>query len=69
MIVKARHAYERSLNVLYFLFYKSTLLGLQLFYFNWYCSYTGTTLFDSLFIFFYNFLFSIPNVIVIGLLD
>ena len=51
------------------MFYKSALLGMQLFYFNWYCAYTGTTLFDSLFVFSFSFLLAVPSLVVVGFLD
>ena len=59
----------RLQNITYFLFYKSFLLSIPLFLFNWYSSFTGTTIHNSMFLFLYQFLFSSVNILFYGLYD
>ena len=42
---------------------------MTLFYFNWFCSFTATSMHDSMLIFLSNFLFEVPNLLVYGLSD
>lgn len=44
-------------NFVYFLFYKSFLLGWTVFLYNWFCSFTGTAVYSSIMVFLYSFLF------------
>lgn len=44
-------------NFVYFLFYKSFLLGWTVFLYNWFCSFTGTPVYSSIMVFLYSFLF------------
>ena len=47
-----------------YMFFKSYLLGLPLFFFSWYCSFTGTPVIPSLLVLFYAFLFTFFPIIV-----
>mmetsp|Transcript_42776 Transcript_42776/g.49579 ORF Transcript_42776/g.49579 Transcript_42776/m.49579 type:complete len:2326 (+) Transcript_42776:18-6995(+) len=53
----------------HFMFYKTYLLALPLFFFNWYCSFTGTAMFESMMIFLYPFLFTYCLLIVYNLVS
>ena len=46
-------------SMIYHLYYRSILFILPQFYFNWYASNTGTSIFGSLIIFLFNFLFTL----------
>jgi len=45
-------------NFVYILFYKSFLIGWTSFLYNWFCSFTGTSIFNSMIVFLYSFFFS-----------
>ena len=53
--VSFTHQIDHSI---YYLFYKSVALTLPLFYYNWFCSMTGTSVYDSVVLFLFNFLFT-----------
>ena len=66
MLVDGRNFSSKIQQTVTFLFYKSYLLALPLFYFNWYCSFTGTPQFESMMVFLYPFLFTFLPVAVFG---
>lgn len=66
MLVDGRNFSNKMQQIVTFMFYKSYLIALPLFYFNWYSSFTGTALFESMMIFLYPFLFTFLPVIVFG---
>jgi phospholipid-translocating ATPase len=42
---------------------------MTLFYFNWFCLFTATSMHDSMTIFLTNFFFLVPNALILGLVD
>ena len=44
-------------------------MGIPIFLFNWYSSFTGTAIHDSMFIFLYQFLFITINILFLGIYD
>jgi phospholipid-translocating ATPase len=42
---------------------------MTLFYFNWFCVFTATSMHDSMTIFLTNFFFMVPNCLILGLAD
>ena len=44
---------------IYYLFYKSVALTMPLFYYNWFSSMTGTSIYDSVLLFLFNFIFTL----------
>jgi len=52
-----------------YLFYCAGFLGMTLFFYNWFCQFTATSLHDSMTVFLYIFLYTTPNALVIGLAD
>ena len=66
LLVHGRNYSIKLQQCVSFMFYKSYLFGLPLFLFNWFCSFTGSAQFDSIFVFLYPFLFTFIPVIVFG---
>ena len=56
-------------NLVYFLFYKSFLIGWTLFLYNWFCSFTATSIYSSIMVFLYSFLFFSFTLILYVLFD
>ena len=56
-------------NFVYLLFYKSFLIGWTLFLYNWFCSFTGTSIFSSVVIFLYSFFFLAFTLVIFALFD
>lgn len=56
-------------NFLYLLFYKSFLIGWTLFLYNWFCSFTGTSLFSAIIVFLYSFFFHSFTLVIYVLFD
>ena len=69
MIYYGRIKTDRQENIIYFFFYMSYLLALNIFFFNWYTKFVASSLFTGLEVFLYNCIFSIPNIIVYGVFD
>ena len=69
MLMEGKSFFERLDNVVLFLFYKEYLLAFPLFFFNWYSSFTGTKIFESIFVFLYQFIFSSLTIVIYGALD
>jgi hypothetical protein len=67
MLFLGKPTSEKLDSLLHFLFYKSFMLGIPLFLFNWYSSFTGTTIHDSMFLFLYQFFFSSASIFMYGL--
>ena len=53
-------------STIYHLYYRSIIFILPQFYFNWYASNTGTSIYSSLLIFLYNFLFTLLPVLTLS---
>lgn len=51
------------------MFYKCIIFGLPLFYFNWYSAFTGTSMFESLWVFLFNFLFNMVTITLYGVFE
>lgn len=66
LLVDGRNFSNKMTQCVTFLFYKSYLIGLPLFYFNWFCSFTGTAQFESMMVFLYPCLFTFIPVIFFG---
>ncbi len=66
LLVDGRNFSTKTQQCVTFLFYKSYLLGLPLFYFNWFCSFTGTAQFESMMVFLYPCLFTFIPVVFFG---
>lgn len=56
-------------NLAFLLFYQSLFFGITLFYFNWYASFTGTSLYDSVLVFLFNLLFNTTPLLLIGVMN
>lgn len=56
-------------NLVFFLFYQSSLVGISLFLFYWFSALTLDNLYYSLLIFFYFLLFSSPNILIYAIFD
>jgi phospholipid-translocating ATPase len=69
LLVHGKHHSERSTNLILELFYHSHFLGMTLFFFNWFCNFTATSLHDSIMLLLVNPLFQVPNLLVYGLYD
>ncbi|EAS02708.2 adenylate/guanylate cyclase domain protein (macronuclear) [Tetrahymena thermophila SB210] len=69
ILVEGTNTYFKLQNLIFFMFYKCLLFGLPLFYFNWYCAFTGTSLFESLWVFLYQFLFNFITVFTYGIFE
>ncbi|EGR27982.1 hypothetical protein IMG5_185650 [Ichthyophthirius multifiliis] len=69
ILLEGVNNFFQTQNLIYFLFYKSLLFGLSLFYFNWYSSFLGTSMFESMWVFLYDFIFNAGTVILYGLYD
>ena len=54
-------------HTIYYLFYKSVVLTLPLFYFNWFSSMTGTSIYDSVVLFLFNSLFTLLPILCLSL--
>lgn len=57
---------DRMNNAIFEVFYQSLFIGMTLFYYNWFCSFLATSLYDSMFLFLARSLFELPNLIVYG---
>ena len=53
-------------HTVYYLYYKSIAMSLPLFYYNWYASMTGTSLYDSVLLFLLYFLFTMMPLITLS---
>ena len=69
MIYYGRIKTDRQENIIYFFFYFSYLLGINIFFYNWYTKFVPTAILDGTEVFLYNCVFSIPNIIIYGLFD
>lgn len=62
-------SFYMTANVVHQLFFQCIMFSLPLFYFNWYSSFIGSSLYDSVMVFLWGFLFNIFNVLAMGLFD
>jgi len=69
ILVEGTNAFFKMQTLIFFMFYMCILFGLPLFYFNWYSAFTGTSMFESLWVFLYNFLFNFVSILSYGLFD
>ncbi|CAD8200084.1 unnamed protein product [Paramecium octaurelia] len=69
LLQKCKLHSERVSAMIIYLFYCAGFLGMTLFFFNWFCQFTATSLHDSMTVFLYIFLYTTPNALVIGLAD
>ena len=66
VLVQGRNFSNKIRQSVNYIFYKSYLIGLPLFYLNWFCSFTGTAQFESMLIFLYTFVFTFFPALVLG---
>ncbi|CAD8103907.1 unnamed protein product [Paramecium primaurelia] len=69
LLQKCKLHSERVSSMIKYLFYCAGFLGMTLFFFNWFCQFTATSLHDSMTVFLFIFLYTTPNALVIGLAD
>ncbi|CAD8179034.1 unnamed protein product [Paramecium octaurelia] len=69
LLQKCKLHSERVSSMIIYLFYCAGFLGMTLFFFNWFCQFTATSLHDSMTVFLFIFLYTTPNALVIGLAD
>lgn len=64
-----KSSFDRLDSLILFFFYKEYLLAFPLFFFNWYSSFTGTKILDSIFVFCYQFAFFGVPLLIYGIFD
>ncbi|CAD8190865.1 unnamed protein product [Paramecium octaurelia] len=69
LLQKCKLHSERVSSMIIYLFYCAGFLGMTLFFYNWFCQFTATSLHDSMTVFLFIFLYTTPNALVIGLAD
>ena len=69
LLIHGRNLANKTENVILYMFYKSFTFGFPLFFFNWFSSFTGTAIHDSMFVFLYSFLFSFFPIVIYGGFD
>lgn len=69
LLMCGKSSFDRLDSLILFLFYKEYLLAFPLFFFNWYSSFTGTKILDSIFVFCYQFAFFGVPLLINGIFD
>ena len=69
MFFEGRRNYMRIANFFRLYIYKSTLFTMVQLHFGFYCNWSGMTVFDGWYIYFYNILFSVLTLSWMGVLD
>ncbi|EGR32967.1 hypothetical protein IMG5_065350 [Ichthyophthirius multifiliis] len=69
ILVDGLNYFFRIQLLIYFMFYKSLLFGISLFYFNWYSLFLGSSLFDSMWVFLYDFILNLGTIFLYGIYD
>ena len=69
MLGDGKNQSERSNRVVNFLFYESVMVGMTLFFFNWFCAFTASSMHDSVMLLVANYFFLFPNVLVVAICD
>lgn len=69
ILVDGMNSFFKMQHLVFFMFYQCILFGMPLFYFNWYSAFSGTSLFDSLWVFLFNFLFNFISVFIYGIFE
>lgn len=55
---------ERTHSTINFIFYQSTMVGMTLFYYNWFCAFSASSMHDSVILLVANYFLVLPNIIV-----
>ena len=69
LLVHGRYNYKRIARMVGYFFYKNTLFGFTLFWFNLFCFSSGQIFFNQWFMSGYNVLFTLLPVLVLGIMD
>lgn len=69
LIVHGRWSYIRTAEVTLASFYKNILFVVLLFWYQFYCGFTAEYVYDYMFLLFFNLLFSVAPLLVLGVLD
>jgi magnesium-transporting ATPase (P-type) len=69
VVYHGKTSFNNFLKMTYYCFYKSFLLGLPLFLFDWYSSSTGTPLVESMLVFMFTFVFTLIPAVAFGAYD
>mmetsp|Transcript_7266 Transcript_7266/g.6560 ORF Transcript_7266/g.6560 Transcript_7266/m.6560 type:complete len:270 (+) Transcript_7266:3353-4162(+) len=67
LLIHGRNISDKIEKTIHHQFYTAIALGMPIFYFNWYSSFTGTAFFDSMFVFLYSFLFCFIPILSLGM--
>jgi phospholipid-translocating ATPase len=57
LLTKSRSEAEKLHAILLYFYYSSGLIGMTMFFYNWFCYFTATSLHTSLMVLLYSFLF------------
>ena len=67
MLNKALLFADRLNFIFYFLYYKSMIFGMQIFFYNFYDNFSGSVFFDSMFVFLYYNYFLFPSIMIVAI--
>lgn len=69
LFIHGRFNYQRISKVILYSFYKNFILVLPMFYFSFFNLYSGTTLYDSWILIFYNVFLTALPIVIVGTID
>ncbi|KAM8975469.1 phospholipid-transporting ATPase VA [Pelodytes ibericus] len=69
LLVHGRWCYSRLANMVLYFFYKNAMFVALLFWYQFYCGFSGSTMIDQWYLIFFNLLFSSIPQLVTGILD
>ncbi|XP_053311144.1 phospholipid-transporting ATPase VA [Spea bombifrons] len=69
LLVHGRWCYSRLANMVLYFFYKNAMFVALLFWFQFYCGFSGSSMIDQWYLIFFNLLFSSIPQLVTGILD
>lgn len=67
LLIQGRNISDKIEKAIHHQFYAAITIGMSLFYFNWYSSFTGTAFFDSMFVFLFSFFFCFFPLLSLGM--